>query len=88
MDQFEKVKTRLLLENRHFSESDFVVSFINGLKEDVKPFVKPFKPLTLEDAYEYALHMENAIDCQFKKLKITVKSNVSSSLSAPKFGHE
>jgi len=69
MDQFEIVKSKLLLENRNFSEADFVDAFIIGLKDEIKPFVRAFKPATLEDAYEYATYVESATDSQLKRFK-------------------
>lgn len=74
MDHFERVKARMLLENRQFSVTDFIDSFISGLKEEIIPFVKAFKFLSLEDAFEYALHMKTVTDNQFKKLKVPYKS--------------
>jgi hypothetical protein len=41
--------------------------------------VMAFKPSTLEEALEYALHMESATDTQFKRLKSQSKFAPSSS---------
>lgn len=82
MDQFERLKSRLLLVHRQFSELDFVDAFISGLNGEIKPFVKAFKPITLEEAFEYALHMESATDNQYKRFKgITKVSSIQSSTS-------
>jgi Ty3 transposon capsid-like protein len=55
IEQFERLRLRLLLENRLFTEVDFINAFIRGLKVDIKAFVKLFKPLSLDDTFEYAL---------------------------------
>jgi Ty3 transposon capsid-like protein len=55
IEQFERLRLRLLLENRLFTEVDFINAFIGGLKVDIKAFVKLFKPLSLDDTFEYAL---------------------------------
>jgi Retroviral aspartyl protease len=39
------------------------------VKRELKPFVKMFKPVTVEEALEYALYVEEANECQFKKFK-------------------
>jgi Retrotransposon gag protein len=36
MEQFEKLRSRILLEGRNFSERDFMDSFISGLKGGIK----------------------------------------------------
>jgi Retrotransposon gag protein len=68
-EQFEKLRTRLVLEGWQFSPTDYVDAFICGLKGELKPFVKLFKPVTVEEALEYALYVEEANECQFKKFK-------------------
>jgi hypothetical protein len=68
-EQFEKLRTRLVLEGRQFSHTDYVDVFICGLKGELKPFVKIFKLVTVEEALEYALYVEEANECQFKKFK-------------------
>jgi hypothetical protein len=62
-----------LLEGRRFSEKDFIDSFINGLKDEIKPFVITFKPHTLDAALEYALYMESTTETQFKRMKFSVR---------------
>jgi Retroviral aspartyl protease/Retrotransposon gag protein len=69
LDQFEKLRSKLLLEGRNFSTLDYVDAFVGRLKGEIRPFVKLFKPNTLEDAFESALHVENAVEFQLKKLK-------------------
>jgi hypothetical protein len=73
IENFERLRTRLLLENRLFTKTDFLDVFIGGLKSDVKALVKAFKPTTLDDTYYYAFHMESALDSHLKKLKLNPK---------------
>jgi Ty3 transposon capsid-like protein len=67
--QFQRLRSRMILEGRQFSERDFVDVFISGLKCEIKPLVMAFKPDTLDGAMEYVYFMESATDSQFKKLK-------------------
>nr|XP_027067626.1 uncharacterized protein LOC113693266 [Coffea arabica] len=53
-EKFEELKTLMLTKNPKLDESYFVSSFISGLKEEVKPMVKMFKPQTLSKAFEVA----------------------------------
>jgi hypothetical protein len=72
-NQFEKLKSKMLIEGRQFSERDFVDVFLSGLQEEIKPFAMTFKPNTLEATLEYALYMKSVIDYQFRKLKGTTR---------------
>jgi Retroviral aspartyl protease len=72
--QFEKLRSRILLEGRNFNERDFIDTFVSGLKGEIKPFVLAFKPNTVDEAWEYALYMENATENQYKKFKTVTKS--------------
>jgi Retroviral aspartyl protease/Ty3 transposon capsid-like protein len=71
--QFEKVRSRILLDGRRFSERDFIDTFVSGLKGEIKPCVQVFKPSTLEEALEYALQMEMTSDNQYKRIKNNTK---------------
>jgi hypothetical protein len=64
MQQFERLKSKLLLEGGNSQEWILLALslVVLTLKGDIRPFVKAFKPVTLEEAYEYALHMEKATD--------------------------
>jgi hypothetical protein len=73
IERFEGLRTRLLLENRMFTEVDFMDAFIGGLKGKLRSFMKIFRPQSLDDTYDYALQMESALDSQFKRLRIQVK---------------
>jgi Retrotransposon gag protein len=69
----EKLKSRMLLEGRQLTEKDFIDVFISGLKGEIKPFVLAFKHVSFEAALEYALYIESATDCQYKKIKVSNK---------------
>lgn len=60
VDQFEKAKSNMLLEDRYFPESVYLEEYISGLKEEIKPFVLAFNPSTLSEAFELSQHMECA----------------------------
>jgi Ty3 transposon capsid-like protein len=81
---FEKLKSRLLLEGRQFTDKDFIDVFISGLKGEIKPFVLAFDPQTLDAALNYALYMESATECQYKRLKQSTKFNPYNNISMTK----
>jgi hypothetical protein len=55
IEHFERLKSKLLLENYLFFETDFLDAFIIGLRPKLRVFIKAFKPQILEDAFDYAL---------------------------------
>ncbi|KAJ3690878.1 hypothetical protein LUZ61_020042 [Rhynchospora tenuis] len=67
--QFEQIRMRVLQVSHAFSEEEFKVGFICGLKEELRGMVKLFKPNSLEEAYEYALQYEETQDTQQKRMK-------------------
>jgi hypothetical protein len=69
----EKLKLRMLLEGRQLTENDLIDIFISGLKGEIKSFVLAFNPVSLEATLEYAVYIESATDCQYKKLKANNK---------------
>lgn len=77
IDKFEGAKSKLLLENRHLTESFFVDAFISGLKEKIQPLVRAFKPEELTDAYELSLHIETASENQCKKMRNSPKAIIN-----------
>ncbi|XP_048503129.1 uncharacterized protein LOC125498867 [Beta vulgaris subsp. vulgaris] len=54
LDAFENLKGLMLQRNPLLPEQYFLDSFIGGLKPNLKPFVKAFKPTSLNAAVEYA----------------------------------
>jgi Retroviral aspartyl protease len=50
---------------------------VGGLKHDIRVFVKVFKLLTLDSAFECAFHMEGAFDTQYRKIKFLYKPTPS-----------
>jgi hypothetical protein len=73
IEQIERLRTILLLENHLFTDTDFTDVFIGGLKSDIKAFVKIFRPQNLDVTYEYVFHMKNALDTQYKNLRQPLK---------------
>nr|XP_027072057.1 uncharacterized protein LOC113696870 [Coffea arabica] len=53
-EKFEELKTLMLLRNPKLDELNFVSGFVSGLKEEIRPMVKMFKPQTLAKAFEVA----------------------------------
>jgi hypothetical protein len=46
--QFEKLRSRMILEGRQFSKREFINAFISRLKGEIKSFVFAFKSETLK----------------------------------------
>jgi Retrotransposon gag protein len=67
IELFERLRSKLFFENHLFYEFDCLDVFVGDLKAELKAFVKVFKPQTLEDAFDYALHMDSALDSQLRK---------------------
>ncbi|XP_071913949.1 uncharacterized protein [Coffea arabica] len=80
-EKFEELKTLMLTKNPKLDESYFISSFTSGLKEEIKPMVKMFKPQTLSKAFEVADLQEYALEVQCKQTKISSKIALE-----PKFG--
>jgi Ty3 transposon capsid-like protein len=84
IERFERLRSRLLLKNHLFSEADFLDVFGGGgLKPELKAFVKVFKPQSLDDAFDFALHMESALDSQLKQLKLPPRGTTSAMMPKP-----
>jgi Ty3 transposon capsid-like protein len=73
IEAFERLRSKLLLENRLFTEVDFMDAFVGGLKPEIKSFVKVFHPYTLDAAYDYVSQMEIAVDTQFRRFQTIPK---------------
>lgn len=70
MDQFERAKSRLLLESRHLPESFFVEAYLSGLREEIKPGLS-----NLTTSFELSLYMESASENQIKRFKVPVRNH-------------
>ncbi|CAO2832351.1 unnamed protein product [Amaranthus hypochondriacus] len=53
VDSFKQCKFDLFQNGHGLSEEYLLESFIGGLKEEVKPFVKAFNPTTISEAINY-----------------------------------
>jgi hypothetical protein len=73
MKQFEIIKARSQIEFSYLLESHYITSFISDLRKDIKHLVisQHFHKLS---AYQYAKHMEIALDYQNKRNKPVYKS--------------
>ena len=72
-EKFEELKTLMLTRNPKFDKSYFVSNFISGLKDEIKPMVKMFKPQTLLKAFEVAKLQECFLEIQSKQSKSSGK---------------
>ncbi|KAJ1686917.1 hypothetical protein LUZ63_018307 [Rhynchospora breviuscula] len=72
--QFEKMRFRVMQVSKAFTEDDFKIGFISGLKEEIRGMVKLIKPLSLQDAYDYAQQYEETQDYQQRRTKVFHKS--------------
>jgi hypothetical protein len=73
IERFKSLHSKLLTEIVFSLRWIFLNSFLRGLKPKLKEFVKTFKSQSLEDAFEYALHMDIVLDSQFNKLETVPK---------------
>jgi len=64
----------MLIRNPMFNEAHFLSSFIGALKEEIKFYVKMFKPITLKIAIEKARMQEMAIETALKRNMYNVNS--------------
>ncbi|XP_020082221.1 uncharacterized protein LOC109705849 [Ananas comosus] len=66
-DKFEELKTQLLSYNPQLTEEYLIACYINGLKEELIPFLDIAHPNTLEEAYEQATLHERALSAMSRK---------------------
>uniref|UniRef100_A0A803MBH9 Ty3 transposon capsid-like protein domain-containing protein n=1 Tax=Chenopodium quinoa TaxID=63459 RepID=A0A803MBH9_CHEQI len=60
IDEFENLRSILMMNNHILPDSYLLDSFVGGLKPAVKPFVRAFKPSTIASAIDFArLQEEN-----------------------------
>lgn len=68
-EQFEELKSRVMLALPHLPESYYISIFTSGLREEIKSMVKIIKLSTLAKAFEVALLQENTITALNKGTK-------------------
>ncbi len=69
-ERFEELRTQLIYHNPQLTEEHYFIScYINGLKEDLVPFMDMGHPNTLEEAYEQAKLNERALSVISRKYK-------------------
>lgn len=54
-------------ENPLQTEQFFVKCFVNGLRQEIKHYLKPLKPLALCEAYWMAKDMEKGVEAMAKR---------------------
>ena len=70
IDQFQDLRSALL-QNDHVLSAQYILeSFIGGLKEDVKPFVRAFKPKSISEAIRYARLQESQLKANTSKTSL------------------
>ncbi|XP_027175053.1 uncharacterized protein LOC113774658 [Coffea eugenioides] len=80
-EKFEELKTLMLIRNPRLDEGYFISSFISGLKDEIKPMVKMFKPQTLSKAFEVAELQECSLETMSKQPTTSGRTAVE-----PKYG--
>ncbi|KAH0714822.1 hypothetical protein KY284_007727 [Solanum tuberosum] len=68
------LKAQMLIRNPMLNEAHFLSSFIGALKEEIKFYVKMFKPITLKIAIEKARMQEMAIETALQRNMYNVNS--------------
>lgn len=59
-DRFEDKRSNYKKQNPDTKEAYYIKCYINGLRAEIKHYMKPLKPATLYEAVEYARDMEMA----------------------------
>ncbi|XP_056690117.1 uncharacterized protein [Spinacia oleracea] len=62
IDEFENLRSIMLMNNHVLPDAYMLESFIGGLKPAVKPFVKAFKPATIAEAIDLARLQEENLE--------------------------
>ena len=62
IDEFEKYRSLMNQQGHNLTEEYMLDSFIGGLKDTIKPFVRAFKPTTICEAVEYARLQEDTLN--------------------------
>lgn len=61
-ENFEKMRSLLLIENPGLLKKYSISSFITGLNEELRPTVRRHKPLTLNHAFELVLWQKQVVE--------------------------
>lgn len=68
-DQFEHFKSFMVANNPHLPESFYTLSFISGLKEEIRPIVQMFNPETTSRSFYLARIQQADVQHNPKPLK-------------------
>ena len=77
--KFEELQTLMLNSHPTMNESHFVLKFINGLNDSLRPMVKMMCPATVQTAAEKARLQELALEAIYRKHRLSPKSYPKSS---------
>ncbi len=83
-EQFEELRNRLLFYNSHLTEEHLISCYINGLKEDLVPFMDIAHPNTLLEAYEQATLHDKALSVINRKFRGNVRNPLYQTLVYPR----
>uniref|UniRef100_A0A0A9AN26 Retrotransposon gag domain-containing protein n=1 Tax=Arundo donax TaxID=35708 RepID=A0A0A9AN26_ARUDO len=61
IEQFEELMATMIQQHPYLDEEYFFMSFVAGLKDGIKHYLKPHKPTTLAEAYWKAKDLEKGI---------------------------
>ncbi len=67
----------MLAYNSYITEEHFISCYINGLREELIPFMDIARPDTLEEAYEQAKLHERALAAMHRKMRNNVRATPS-----------
>ncbi|KAM0870576.1 hypothetical protein ACQ4PT_039921 [Festuca glaucescens] len=73
-DRFEEKMSSYKKENPGVTEGYYVKCYINGLRGEIKHYLKPLKPTNLYEAVEYARDMEMGVQAQQQSRKFSSAS--------------
>lgn len=68
-ERFEELRTQLINYNPRLTEEYLIACYINGLKDELVPFMDIAHPDSLEETYEQAKLHERAIAVMTRKGK-------------------
>lgn len=80
VERFDELRSCLLMEDdSRFSEEYFIASFLSGLGEDLRSFIKMFHPQTLDQAIDLGKQQLLTLEAIAKKMRSHPRSFASHS---------
>lgn len=69
--RFDELRSCLLMEDSSkFTEEYFIASFLSGLSEDLRSFIKMFHPHTLDQAIDLGKQQLHTLEALAKKMRV------------------